>query len=1032
MNANISAWAIRNPVPCILLFAVLTGLGLFSFRSLPITYFPTINVPEVTISVGDAGVAPSQMETEVTKPVEDAVAALVGVEEITSSVSEGKSETSIEFELGVPVDRAAADVENAIAAIRSDLPATIDEPVVGRKTVEGEAVVTYAVADPSMTIEELSWFIDDVVVRRLSGLRGMGRIDRVGGVDREILVKLDPDRLQAFGATAADVTEALKSSNLDVSGGTSRADGRERAITTLGTTGSVRDLAEMPIALANSSRLVLSDLGAVTDATAEPTSFATLNGVPAVSIAIYSARGASDVTVADEVKDALHELAAANGNLAFTLVHTSVDHTLGNYDAAMHTLVEGAVLTMIVVFLFLRDWRATLIAAIALPLAAIPTFFVIGYLGFSLNILSLLAITLVTGILVDDAIVEIENIVRHGQMGKPPFRAALDASDEIGLAVIAISATIIAVFLPVGFMPGVVGQYFRQFGLTVAIAVFFSLLVARLITPVLAAYLMREPAGTHDGGGWLQRPYIWLLTQTLRARWLVVLAAFALFGVSIAAMTSLPSGFLPDEDAGKIVVSIELPEGSTLDETRRAAARVSERLAVVPEVKATFVQGGTDASGRRELRRMAVSLDLGRASERPRSLFEIKPLVTAALAEIPDIRFEILNNRGGRDVSFSVLGRDGAAAGKAAERIIRELASSGLAKDTTSSGNTKRPILAMRVDSDRAADAGVSARIIAETIRVSTVGASTKNLPTFIDGVRRIPIRLQLADGARDDLTTLRALSIPTQSGGMVALSQIADLGFATDVSMIERLNRERRIDIGFDVPAGLSPGEALAGVQSLDALTSLPPEVRILATGDSDDQGEVFAAFGIAMTAGIALVLVVLILLFGSALTPLTILVTLPLSICGVVAALLLTGDALSLPVVIGILMLMGMVTKNAIMVVDFAIEREADGLPRKEAIIEAAGQRLRPILMTTLAMIAGMIPAAIGTGDGGEFREPMAAVVIGGLAVSTLLSLFVVPSLHWLLADLGSACNRVLRRFFNTAEASPVALPTQEHQTS
>ncbi|MBP0615788.1 efflux RND transporter permease subunit [Jiella mangrovi] len=1030
MSSNASAWAIRNPVPCILLFVVLTGLGLFSFRSLPITYFPLIDVPEVTIAVSDSGVAPSQMETEVTKPIEDAVAALVGVKEIKSTVSEGQSDTTVEFELGIPVDRAVADVENAISAIRSDLPATVDEPVVGRNAIEPESVATYAAIDQTMTAEELSWYVDDVVIRKLSGLPGMGRVERVGGVDREIAVKLDLDRLETFGITAAAITDELKSSNLDVSGGTSRADGRERAITTLATASSVADLAEMPIALPNAPALRLSDLGTVTDATAEQKAFALLEGAPVVTIAIYRARGASDVTVADEVAETLREFAAANDNLSFELIDTSVHRTLGNYDAALHTLIEGAILTVLVVFLFLRDWRATLIAALALPLAAIPTFFVIDLLGFSLNILSLLAITLVTGVLVDDAIVEIENIVRHGQMGKPPFRAALDASDEIGLAVMAISATIIAVFVPVGFMPGMVGRYFSQFGLTVAVAVFFSLLVARLITPVLAAYLMREKAGGHADGQWMRVPYCWLLRHTLRARWLVVIAAFALFGAAVVGLTRLPSGFLPAEDTGKIVASVELPEGSTLDETRRIGAVVSDRLAAVPDVRTVFVQGGADAYGKRDVRRMAVSLDIGRASVRERSLFEIEPLVADELLDVPDIRFEILNDRGGRDVSFSVLGRDGKAASRAADQILSELAETGVARDTTSNGNAHRPILAMQIDPDRAADAGVSARVIAETLRVSTVGASRKDLPIFIDDTRRIPIRLQLADTARDDLATLRALSIPTLSGGSVALSQIADIDFTDEVSIIERLDHERRIDIGFDVPAGISPGEALARVLSLDAVRSLSPEVRVLATGDSDDEGEVFAAFGTSMTAGIAMVLVVLILLFGSALTPLTILVTLPLSICGVVAALSLTGDALSLPVVIGILMLMGIVTKNAIMVVEFAIEREAHGLARREAIIEAASQRLRPILMTTLAMIAGMLPAAIGTGEGGEFRAPMAVAVIGGLAASTVLSLVVVPSLRWLLADLGDVCGRFFRPFLNAETAEGLALPGKARQ--
>ncbi|GGD34386.1 efflux RND transporter permease subunit [Aureimonas glaciei] len=1016
---NVSAWAIRHPLPPLLLFLVLTALGFHSFLALPITYFPTIDVPVVSLTISDSGVAPTEMESSVTRLVEDAISVLPSIDVLASTIGDGVSTTSVEFELGVPIDRAVADVRDAVAKIRADLPKTIDEPLVERVDVEAEAVVSYAVADKAMTAEELSWFVDDVVVRRLRGLPGIGRIDRVGGVTREIGVYLDPDRLMALGVTVNAVDAQLAATHRDLSGGRSRIDGRERAVKMTATTHSVDDLAQLPIPLADGSTVRLGDLGAVADGFAEPRSFATLGGEEVVSFSVYRARGASDVSVAEDVAEALEALAAGHGNARFALIDDSLTQTLGNYDAALGTLVEGAILAVIVVFLFLRDWRATLIAAVTLPLSAIPTFWAMDLLGFSLNILSLLGITLVTGILVDDAIVEIENIVRHGRTGKTPFQAAIDASDEIGLAVMAISATIIAVFAPVGFMGGVVGQYFRQFGLTVAIAVFFSLLVARLITPLLAAHLMRSHARGPAVPGGVMRGYLRLLHLSMRWRWTTLGTAVALFAVSIWSVQFLPSEFIPPEDTGRMSVSIELPPGSALAETRQTADLIATRLGTLAETRSVFVQGGADAAGLRDVRRAAVRIDFGSARGRFRPLEALEPVVADILRGVPDIRFEILNDRGGRDVSFAVLGTEGKATNAAATAILAELVASPLAVAPRSGAAAERPELQVRPLAERAADAGVSTAAMADTIRVSTVGASDSDLPQFIDGGRRIPIRLQLAEAARNDIDTLRSLRIPSLDGPDVPLSAIAAIEAGASVASIDRFDRERRVEISFDMPPGLTAGQGLEAVFSLASVKALPAGVRIQATGDSDTQGDVFTGFATSMIAGLALVMIVLILLFGSVLTPLTILATLPLSVGGVVAALQITATPVSLPVVIGILMLMGIVTKNAIMLVDFSVERERLGVRPREAMVEAALERARPILMTTLAMVAGMVPAAIGSGEGGGFRAPMAIAVIGGLIVSTLLSLVVVPVLHCLVADLGATVGRFWAKLLPRIEA-------------
>jgi hydrophobe/amphiphile efflux-1 (HAE1) family protein len=1016
---NISAWAIRNPLPSILLFLILVTAGLYSFSRLPVTYFPTIDEPAVNVIIDQPGGAPSELETEVTRLVEDAVASLAGVEEIKSTVTQGRSVTAVEFELGViSPDRAMGDVRDAVAKIRSDLPDGIDEPVIERAEEEAQAVVTYAVTSQDMTVAELSWFVDDVVARQLQGLKGVGRIDRVGGADREIHVELDPSRLQALSLTANVVNESLIASQLDRSGGRSNLNGRERTLTTAAAAQTIAELGGSRILLSDDASVKLEDVGNVQDTIAEARAFATLDQEDVVGFAVYRSKGSSELAVAKEVATALEKLHLEQPSIRFKLVDDNMSYTAGNYNSAMDTLYEGAALSIVVVFLFLRDWRATVVAAIALPLSIIPTFFAIDLLGFSLNILSLLGITLVTGILVDDAIVEIENVVRHRDMGKSAYRAALDASDEIGLAVIAISATIMAVFTPVGFMSGVVGLYFREFGLTVAIAVFFSLLAARLITPIMAAYIMTNAPPSHIRKGRLVSAYEGLLKVSLRWRWMTVGSAFAAFALALYALTSLPTAFLPEEDTGRLTLSVELPPGAALQETRAATDGIAALIRRDSAVEGVFVRAGSSTVGREDIRYAVVLIDLLHKSERDRSSFSIQADLEKALSSISDVRLRFLNTRGGRDISFAVLSADGALAQRTADDILQELTADRNFVNPTADNAATRPELRVKIDADKASTIGVSPAELARTIRVSTVGDVDSRLPNFIDGGRQIPIRVLLQTHARDDLPTLEMLSVPTTRGTSVPLSSVAHVSFDERVAAIERFDRQRRIEISADMADGMTSGQGLDRLAQLDSVKSLPAGVRIQATGDSDTEGEVFSSFAVAMGSGVMLVLVVLILLFGSVLAPWTILASLPLSIGGVAAGLMLSGNAVSLPVVIGILMLMGIVTKNAIMLLDFAIEREAHGLSRVDAIVEACSERVRPIIMTTFAMIGGMAPSALGVGDGGEFRAPMAIAVIGGLLVSTVLSLIVIPSLHLIVSDFGDRTARIFKPLLQSAE--------------
>lgn len=1049
---NFSAWSIRNPIAPLLAFVLLMVLGWQSFNALPITRFPNIDVPLVAVTVTQAGAAPAELETQITKEIEDAVAGITGVKNILSTVADGVSTTSVEFRMEVPTDKAVQDTKDAIDQILGDLPGDVDAPIVSRIDVEGQAIMTFAVASPGMTIEELSWFVDDRVKRTLQGQIGVGRIDRYGGADREIRLELDPARLNSLGITAATVSQQLRATNADLGAGRSELGGGEQAIRLLGDAQAAAALAETTIALPSGRFVKVSDLGEVVDTYEELRSFSRYNGEQVVTFAVFRAKGASEVSVAEIVEENLAALRAENPDIQITPVDDTVHYTYGNYESALHTLIEGAILAVLVVLAFLRNWRATLIAAVALPLSAVPTFWVMDLLGFSLNLVSFLAITLATGILVDDAIVEIENIARHIQMGKTPYRAAIEAADEIGLAVIATTLTIVAVFVPVSFMPGIPGQYFSQFGMTVAISVLFSLLVARLITPMMAAYLMRPSDAHHDDAreGAIMRGYTAVVKATMRVRYLTLVAALAVLAVSIFFMLRIPGSFLPPEDVSRISISVELPPGSSLADTDRSTEAMRAVIAEVEGVRDVFVLGGSSPTGELDVRRAAVSVLLDRLDHsllhrlaeighdipglgrmippvqsdgRTRSQSEIETEIFARLAVLPDLRTYKLNDRGERDLTFSVLAGNEADLNTAVARLETALRGDPLLANVSATGALPRPEVQIRPRSDEAARLGISTAAIAETVRVATIGDYDAALAKVAVDDRLIPVRVQLTDRIKDDLASIGALRVPTASGGSVPLNAVADITVSQGPSAINRLNRERRATIGANLPQGVALDTASARFREIAAGVELPAGARIAESGDAEVQQELVESFGNAMVLGLMLVLTVLILLFKSVIQPFTILFSLPLAIGGVAAALIVTGSPVSMPVLIGILMLMGIVTKNAILLVDFAIEMRAQGLNRFDAMVEAGRKRAQPIVMTSIAMSAGMLPSALGVGEGGSFRAPMATAVIGGIIVSTVLSLVIVPSFFLIMDDLSWLLGRIFGGLVGKKEDEPEA---------
>ncbi|MFT4131377.1 efflux RND transporter permease subunit [Labrys sp. (in: a-proteobacteria)] len=1006
MSFNVSAWSIRNPVPSIVLFVVLMALGWVSFQNLPITKFPNIDIPVITVTVTQVGAAPSELETQVTRKIEDAVTSVAGVKHVQSTITDSTSTVAIEFWLGTNTDRVLNDVKDAVTKIRTELPRDIEEPVVARLEIESQSIMTYSATAPGMTLEQLSWHVDNVVKRDLQSLRGVGRVDRIGGVTREIRVAVDPDRLLSLGITAADVNRVLKATTVDLSGGKGEVGNREQAIRTLAGAHTVDELKETKITLPGGRQVRLNEIADITDAYADQTSFARINGsTPIVAFSVFRSKGASDTTVAAAVAAKIQALHQAHPEVSYAVVDDGVASTYGNFEAAMQTLVEGAILAVIVVLIFLRDWRATLIAAIALPLSAIPTFWAMSMMGFSLNLVSLLAITLVTGILVDDAIVEIENIVRHMKMGKSPYRASIEAADEIGLAVMAITMTIIAIFAPVSFMGGIVGQYFKQFGLTVAVAVFFSLLVARLITPMMTAYFLRPHAHVEARDGVIMRAYTRFLEMTL-ARWfspyLTIVAGFGLLIVTFGLMGLLPQGFIPPEDNARVVISAEIPPGGKLENTQAKTDEVVAAIRKIPEVEQVFVIGGTSPTGQLDPRRAAIYVKLTKRETRARHQLAIQDDIARILTAIPDMRAWRVNDNGERDVNLALKSNDPKALALASSRLEGAMRHVPGFNNVAANTGLERPEVRILPRTDDAARYGITTEQISEAVRVATIGDIDANLAKFNAGDRLVPIRVQLTEESRGNLGLIEALSLTTASGGSVPLSAVADVEFGQGPTSIERNDRERQVKIGADLRKGLEIGEALELAMALPEAKNLPKGVVFAPTGDAEVMAEVFSGFAMAMGTGLLMVAGVLVLLLGSPFHAITILLSLPLSMLGVVLALLATHNSISMPVVIGILMLMGIVTKNAIMLVDFAVERVKHGMHRHDAIIDAGRKRARPIVMTTIAMVAGMVPTALGHGDGGEFRAPMAIAVIGGLIVSTLLSLIFVPSFYAVMDDL------------------------------
>ncbi|MBI5279936.1 MAG: efflux RND transporter permease subunit [Burkholderiales bacterium] len=1020
---NVSSWSIRNPIPAVMIFVLLTFGGVISFNAMKVQNFPDIDLPTVSVTASLPGAAPTQLETDVARKIENSVATVQGLKHIYTKVQDGVVTVTAEFRLEKPVQEAVDDVRSAVSRVRSDLPADLRDPIVSKLDLASQPMLAFTIASKRMDDEALSWFVDNEVSRKLLTVRGVGAVTRVGGVNREVRVALDAGKLQALGVTAADISRQLRQVQTESAGGRTDIGGGEQPVRTLATVKTAREIGEIDVPMASGRSIRLKDVATVTDTVAEPRAAALLNGAPVVGFEVSRSRGESEVEVGKGVQKALAELKLSHPDIVLTQAFDFVTPVEEEYTGSLHLLYEGAALAVLVVWLFLRDVRATFVSAVALPMSVIPAFIGMYLLGFSINVVTLLALSLVIGILVDDAIVEVENIVRHLRMGKSPYQAAMEAADEIGLAVIATTFTLIAVFLPTAFMSGVAGKFFKQFGWTASLAVFASLVVARILTPMMAAYMLRPIVTKHEDPAWM-RIYLKCVNWSMTHRLATFVLAAAFFVGSVMLIPLLPTGFIPPDDNSQTQVYLELPPGSTLEQTKAAAEQARQAVMKVRHVQSVYTtigagSAGTDPfapSGAAEARKATLTILLADRGDRPRKQ-GIESHIRTALEPIPGVRSKVGLGGSGEKYILVLAGEDPQALQQAAHAVEKDIRTIPGIGQVASTASLIRPEIAVRPDFTKAADLGVTSSAIADTLRIATAGDYDVALPKLNLSQRQVPIVVKLREDARKDLRVLERLAVPG-SRGPVMLGEVATLELTGGPAVIDRYDRSRNINFEIEL-SGLPLGDVAAAVQELPAVKNLPPGVMIREVGDAEVMGELFASFGLAMLTGVLCIYIVLVLLFKDFLHPVTILAALPLSLGGAFVGLLIAQKSFSMPSLIGLIMLMGVATKNSILLVEYAIVARRDhGMNRFEALLDACHKRARPIIMTTIAMGAGMLPIAIGFGTADpSFRSPMSIAVIGGLVTSTILSLLVVPAVFEFMDDfehwIRQQAARVRRQF-------------------
>ncbi len=1022
----LSDLSIKRPIFAAVCMLALVTLGIFSYRRLAIDMYPNVEIPWVAVVTTFPGASPETVEREVSKRIEEAVNPISGVNHVSSYSREGVSQVFVEFDLEVKVNDAAQECRAKVSAIRGELPQGIEEPIIQKLDIASMPIISLAARSRSLTPRELTTLVEKKVKRRLENISGVGRVDLVGPSSREVTVNIDPLRLEALGMGVDEVIAGLRAENVNTPLGRLSRGGQEMSLRVAGKPGAVEGFREMVISRRGERPVILGDVADVIDGIEEQRSLALINGESAVGINILKQSGANTVGVVDTVKRTIESLARElPPGTRLEVVRDASLIIRESVADVQETLIIGALLTVFIVFLFLNSWRSTVITGLTLPISVISSFIAMNFMGMTLNVMTLMALSLAIGMLIDDAIVVRENIVRHLEKGKDHFTAARDGTSEIGLAVLATTFTIVAVFVPVAFMKGIVGRFFFEFGITVAFAVLVSLFVSFTLDPMLSSRWV-DPAIQRKGKRgpisqlldrfnqafeWLAEGYRGLIGWALDHRNTVLASAVGAFVLGVGLFFSLESTFFQNYDQGEFQISFRSAPEASIAETEGRLREVMKVLAGFPEVENTYSTIGAGDAG--TVRDASVYVKLADRDQRSRSQEEIQRELRSRLLGIPGIRFSIeeAGRLGGtnKPLVVNVRGEDLTLLKGYGAALKQEVAKIRGIVDLEMTLEENIPEYRLLVDRRKASDAGVGTADIVGAVG-TLVGGQV--VSTYEDETgEAVDVRVRLPGGLRRDPGQVERLRLTVRRSdgnvAMVPIGEVADYRISATPSQIDRRDLVRQVVVSANLD-GLQVGTAVKKVREVAARIPMEPGYSISFSGEAEDMAESFGYMAEALLLAIILVYLILAAQFESFITPLSIMLSLPLSIVGMAGMLWLTGDTLSIMSLIGLIMLMGLVTKNAILLVDYARTLQGRGLSRREALIQSGRTRLRPILMTTLAMIFGMLPLALALGAGGEMRAPLARGVIGGLITSTVLTLLVVPVVYSLLDDLGAWIRR------------------------
>jgi hydrophobic/amphiphilic exporter-1 (mainly G- bacteria), HAE1 family len=1013
--------SIKRPVFTGMLMAALVVFGVFAYQGIGLDMMPNVDVPVATVTTIYPGADPETVEQEVTKKIEEAVSNVAGIDKLKSISVENVSSVILIFDLEVDPAQALQDVRDQVSRVLRELPQDVDPPQVQKLDLNAEAILTLAVQAPG-SAADVTRFARKQVKEPLQTMAGVGSVEIVGGQEREVQVLIDPQRLRGAGLSVTDVVQTLAANNLDLPVGRLTTRRAEASVKVQGQIAAVAEIERLKIVERAGRAIRIGDVARVEDGAQERRDAARLNGARAVTVLVRKQSGENSVEVAERVKQRLSQLQQgfAAGHSAQLIVDRTT-FTKASFDHVVFDLVLGAFLAVAIVFFFLRNLRSTLIAAAAIPTSVIGTFVFIKFMGFTFNTMTLVALSLSIGLLIDDAIVVLENIMRHMEEGRAPREAASHGAGEIGLAVLATTMSIAAVFLPVAFMQGMTGKFFYEFGLTVAVAVLISLFVSFTLTPMLCSRLLKAPGRPNPlyrllerGLDALDRGYRRLIAGALRLRWLTVLLALGIFAASLYMAGGTKTEMMASMDTAEIDVQVKLPVGTALAETERVAAEVAQRVRAHEQVLATVTQVGADAQKKQHLGKVYVKLrpkdqrQLGQA-ELIAALRSELSAVQGAQIQVNPLSFMARESGMSTAIEFNLRGGDLDALARQARAIIAELRQGGGFVAFDVSHEAGKPEVQVQIDRDKAARLGVPTVLVGQTLGALVGGVKATSFRQRGDEVE---VRVRLQPSARREAGQLAGLQVRSASGALVDLASLTRIEHGTGPAQIDREQRSRQVVLFATGSDDLAQSEAMARIQAA-AKKVLPPDTQTGFGGASAEMKKSFAAMFTALLLAVIIIYMVLASQFESLVHPLTIMIALPLSIPGALGALSLAGLPMSIFAMIGFIMLMGLVTKNSILLVDYTnVLRRRDGLSQREALLKAGPTRLRPILMTTAAMIFGMLPIALGSSMGSELRAPMGIVVIGGLVLSTLLTLLVVPVIYSLLDDLTAWVRRRGRR--------------------